>query len=347
MTLQMTYHRILRSAIRNLHRVLRNRRALGKYPDPKPKLKSRSLKPFSRHQSSECMRQKCSEDDALCDISVPAENPFLVAAAYLKKNSYLKRDRGDGSDLALKVLVQPRQTKIYTAREAKTYDNTVRLPLDIKNARLISKNLYARTHYLDSSTLVQCIVPARLNEKCGENTSLLDTLTSDCDQYQTRIMKFYLAGVRLAVKMMGGLEMWTAASVASREQTFARIFDAYPLDIAAASLGPIAHAVPLQDIFSNDTAIHLKWQRFHKLVFVMTCDATFRHRIAPGRDCRKNAYGEWQGMIAGPMFEELELGELEDMPVKWGTGVVRNRTSIYRTIGSLPMDDIPVDILDD
>ena len=183
-------------------------------------------------------------------------------------------------------------------------------------------------------------------------------------------MKFYLAGVRLAVKMMGGLETWTAASVASREQTFARIFDAYPLDIAAASLGPIAHAVPLQDIFSNDTAIHLKWQRFHKLVFVMTCDATFRHRIAPGRDCRKNAYGEWQGMIAGPMFEELELGELEDMPVKWGSGVVRNRTSIYRTIGryvspiflphlqkvenanriysdSLPMDEIPVDILDD
>ena len=93
MTLQMTYHHILRRAIKNLHRVLRNRRAHGKHPNPQPKLKSRSLKPFSRHQSSECVRKTCSENDALSAISVPAENPFLVAAAYLKKNSYLKRDR--------------------------------------------------------------------------------------------------------------------------------------------------------------------------------------------------------------------------------------------------------------
>ena len=198
---------------------------------------------------------------------------------------------------------------------------------------MISKNLYARTQYLDYSTLVQCIVPAKLNKKCGENTSLLDTLTDDCYQHQTRIMKFYLAGVSLGVKMMGGLRWWTAASVASREETFARIFDAYPLDIAAASLDPIAHAVPLQDIFSNNTALHLKWQRFHKLVFVMTCDATFRHRIAPGHDLRQNAHREWQGMIAGRMLEGLKLGDMEDMPLKWGPGVIWNLTNIYRTIG--------------
>lgn len=116
--------------------------------------------------------------------------------------------------------------------------------------------------------------------------------------------------------MMGGLEMWTTATVTTREETSGRIFDAYPLDITTASLGPVAHAVPLQDIFSDDTAVHRKWQRFHKLVFVMTCDATFRHRVAPGKDCRKDAFAEWQGMIAGPMFDELELGDIEDMPVK-------------------------------
>ena len=78
MTLQMTYHHILRRLTRNLHLVLRNRRSRGKHPDLKPKLKSPSLKPFSRHQSSECVRKKFSKNDALSAISVPAENPFSI-----------------------------------------------------------------------------------------------------------------------------------------------------------------------------------------------------------------------------------------------------------------------------
>ena len=85
--------------------------------------------------------------------------------------------------------------------------------------------------------------------------------TDQPDQYQTLIMNFYLTGVKLTVESMGGIEIWREAEPLDRLRVFGKVLDEHPLDIAVTSLCMAAYAVPLHDIFSDTTPLHLKLQK--------------------------------------------------------------------------------------
>ena len=125
-----------------------------------------------------------------------------------------------GQMLRIRVLVKPRPIPLYTAKEADTWNPTVETVSDEKNAKAIAACLYARLHRCETDSLIRFILPARFNDKNGAKLSLLKTLISAVNQYQTNIMKFYRVGVRLAVTAMGGLKVWKATGTPERVRMF-------------------------------------------------------------------------------------------------------------------------------
>ena len=85
-------------------------------------------------------------------------------------------------------------------------------------------------------------------------------------------MDVYIDGVWEIVASTGGLLAWKEhTDKEKRLETFGEIFHTTPLDVAVATLQPLIHAISLQDIWSNNSPDHVRWQSFHRLVFVETC----------------------------------------------------------------------------
>ena len=142
-------------------------------------------------------------DNAQSTIPLPSVNPFLQGKTSIQLQYSINRGRvEEGSSAGIKVLVPNRPTRLFTAREAKTFNNTLAIYADEKHAHMVAKSLYARHHWVDNSTLYQCIIPPRLNAIVDGNRILAKSLIARCDQFQTGIMKFYYAGVSAAVKNM-------------------------------------------------------------------------------------------------------------------------------------------------
>ncbi len=93
-------------------------------------------------------------------------------------------------------------------------------------------------------------------------------------------------------------------------------FDRNPVATTAASIGPCSAAVPVDGIWSDKTDTHRKWQVFHKTVFVWTCEDVFKTRLAPKKENRFESFKVWQGMPKHPKILALNLGGIEDIPVR-------------------------------
>ena len=127
------------------------------------------------------------------------------------------------------------------------------------------------------------------------------------------------------MKEMGGLEVWKRATTKEKLATFAKHFDQYSLDGATASLWPMAYAVPLQHILSDNTPLHSKWQRFHRTVFLLACEVTFQLRLAtipPQIWSVKRidfCYGHAMAVPYGQADPPENLGlEISSLKVVWG-----------------------------
>lgn len=198
----------------------------------------------------------------------------------------------------------------------------------MNKARRVAATLYARFLYIDDSTLERFIVPSHLHAKTGAKCTLMDTMKDDCDGYQTSIMTFYAKGVKQLVTSMEGLEVWLAATTATRLEVFRRIFDFAPLDMAMVALGTAANNVPIHEIFSDQTEDHLKWRLFHRKVFQFACEDTFALRTAVDDANRMECLAMWKGVIPSESFEEMDLGPKDEIPVNWGSILSRRNRPV-------------------
>ena len=263
-------------------------------------------------------------------------NPFLIAQEQLNYDYEAKRGRiKPGRMLEIKVLLNPESIPIYTAKEADTWNPEHETASDEKNSRAIAACLYSRTHHVDNNTLLRFILPAHLNKRFGAKQSLIRTIIDAGDQWQACIMKFFRVGVRLVVNSMGGLKIWQDAGRAERVRMYGKLFDMNPLNVAYAAWGPVARYVPLGAIFSDTTAQHTKWQKFHRLVFVSACEDAFEHKIAKTADSELGAYDKWKIMTEAEEFNELELEDMDDIPMNRGSDLLRHRKPRQKVIATI------------
>ena len=110
-----------------------------------------------------------------------------------------------------------------------------------------------------------------------------------------------------------------------------------PVDVAYAALSPVAKDVPVCAIFSVTTAEHIKWQRFHGLVFVLACEDAFEYKVA--QEAGRKPYDRWKTMTQAAEFGKLELRDMDDIPVNWGFDFVHYRTPLRTTFATVaPVD---------
>ena len=102
-------------------------------------------------------------------------------------------------------------------------------------------------------------------------------------------MEVYFSGLTAMIDAYGQ-ERFAALSGAHRKTVYGSVLSGAPLDAATASLATAAFAIPLLDIFSEDSPVHKKWQFFHKAVFCQTCDIVYTHRIKDGDTRRLQCY---------------------------------------------------------
>ena len=282
------------------------------------------------------------DQSELSTIEIPAINPFLWAERHIKHAYNMRRGRRSESDTEedyeIDLIVPSPPTAIHTAKELKTYNPAVYSTSDAEDARTIAANLYSRYHYIHDDAMERFVIPAEVDKQSAKGQRLMKSILDRTDQYQSAIMRFYKAGVDRAVEEMGGIEIWERATRRERLLTFAKFFDQHPLDVATAALGPVAYAVPLQTIFSDSTALHQKWQQFHRTIFLLACEDTFELRVATSSPQSKACYWRWKALAESDFVKRLDLGDGSEVPVHWATSVLHRRQAPRVALGTGPTD---------
>ena len=74
---------------------------------------------------------------------------------------------------------------------------------------------------------------------------------------------------------------------------YQRVWRSDKLAMATASLGMIANGVPLDQIFSDSTSVHIKWQCSYANVFEWACDDVLVFPV-DGPDGKKECFNRWE-----------------------------------------------------
>ncbi|KAG7008281.1 hypothetical protein G7Y79_00006g019010 [Physcia stellaris] len=253
--------------------------------------------------------------------SLPPRNPFLFARAISNHEGRVARNRAAKDEtIGIEHSVANPSTALLKAGDVGIFGASDELSGISRGraVRALAATLYCRYHWLDKSTLANKLNLSRLGSIPGLEAELLTRITGDFDKYQTEIMDIYIDGVKETVASTGGLKAWKEhTDKGKRMKTFGEIFDSAPLDVAVATLQPLIHAVPLQDIWSDNSPDHVRWQLFHRLVFVETCELVYSWRLEPLTDSRKRCYKEWKQMTKSQAFNDLGIGGVDDIPISW------------------------------
>ena len=203
----------------------------------------------------------------------------------------------------------------YTA-QAQTFDTSVVHRNEDTALRQCCATIYARYHYITETMIAKFLVPSRFEDHSLAREVFRASMMRWQTIFQTSVMKIYLEGAWTLVEDMGGLKVWSGAITAQRMKVFTRVWNSSKVKMAAAMLGQAGSAVPIGDIYSDKTPEHMKWQKFHRTVFVWQCEKVFELRVSSRVDKRQECFEFFKTMVATPQFKSLELGGIEKIPTK-------------------------------
>ena len=127
-------------------------------------------------------------------------------------------------------------------------------------------------------------------------------------------MKFYKTEVKQTCNVMGGKEFFVTTEAADRMVLWKTVFLSDPLKMARASLCELSEAIAVDDIYSHDSDRHLKWQGYYMGTFVLTCEDAYRFMYM--EDEKQTAFKRWMSFPVSPACNKLELGDVDEVPVK-------------------------------
>ena len=144
-------------------------------------------------------------------------------------------------------------------------------------------------------------------------------------------MKWYKEGVTTTCNAMGGVEAVIGLSEAESLSMWTDIFNLNPRLMAKASIGPLAAAVPVNEIYSDQGPVHEKWQRYIKTIFVWTANNTLKLLYLDSN--KKECYELWRAMPEAPQLtRELGLGSIMETPVKSGGIYDQGRRAVPKKV---------------
>lgn len=179
--------------------------------------------------------------------------------------------------------------------------------------------LAIRYHHISSNDVVLKALPVRLHQHPAICQAELATLIKDFDQVQTSVQSWHYAGIKRTMNIMG-VKRWRSSTPSERREVFEAIWAQDPLGMAQGSLGLAKQVVPIEIIWSGNSEIHRKWQRFHKTMFFWTCEDVYRYRLRTPEDRRLENLKSWKCSPLRPALEQLQPGDSDDIPVSYSIG---------------------------
>ncbi|MCJ1405224.1 hypothetical protein MMC11_008451 [Xylographa trunciseda] len=238
--------------------------------------------PSSRSHTLTTVRSRSPRSSTIQiqDIShmeIPAVNQFLVCAQI--RSAKRKSHGHERKNLEIKevwdtqsVLPQPRPTPIQVASEGDYFNTSFEHGHKNNAIRHMCLSLYVRFHHLSDNDISRFLIASRFRGKSAYKKLWRSRIIKFPSRFQNSIMEFYNSGLRATIARMGGRDIWLRSSIGQRMLVYESLWRQDRLSITIAALGNTACAVPLADIFSDTTTIHLKWQVFHKTVFCWACE---------------------------------------------------------------------------
>lgn len=196
------------------------------------------------------------------------------------------------------------------------FDTTIESHHEDDALRAVHALLYFRYHKVDEEDFREFITPERIASKSNlYGLHRIRGQNYNADKQQA-IMDFYLVGVGATAQAMGGKKTFRNTTQRQRHELWESIFDSNELRMAKASLVGLTGSVPVEDIYSYNSATHIKWQSFIRTTFVLTADLTLKYRFMVDDDKKYECFKKWCAIPFLEEIEALELGDEKDIPVR-------------------------------
>lgn len=250
----------------------------------------------------------------LSDFSIPSQNPFVKAArASLATQGLVSKIQKNRFGEESWMIVKP--TPLKTASDYDCFNATLSPTCDNMTIPQMCATYYAVHHNLSDNEFTSLIPKSHPERIIKSELSQIDIryIKQWEHRFQSLIQAILLKGVKELVGTMGGLPVWQTATVNDRMAVFEAVFRSQPRLTTQAYLGRISYAVPVQDIFSDNTPTHRKWQTLHSTVFTWACHDVYTHRVASKEDQKDVCFRKWRHMT-----KWLDVGGRDQIPVKWG-----------------------------
>jgi len=213
-----------------------------------------------------------------------------------------------------------RPIPIITAGEMGYFDTGVEVNNEKETCRHVIQLIGIRFHYLADADIVSKTMPARLTGNAALKYACRESQKREYYQLQTSVQAWHFAGLKRTINAMG-VRNWRSSTVEERRSVLGAVWDQNPVEMARGSVGVAKHAVPIDIIFSDASELHLVWRRFHKTMFLWTCELLFRYRIRdPKQDQRLQCIEQWKNLPLRPILKQLKLGDHSAIPVQYSLG---------------------------
>ena len=218
-----------------------------------------------------------------------------------------------------------------TARDISFFDTSVESGHDDQYFFLAALLIINRFHFLTDDHIARFIIPRRWKAKDPLRQLHTERVRKQHTTYQRYVLKVLIKGFADLV-VMTGRKQWEASTHEQRARFFDLVYKTGPYTMISMSIGRAATVVPLSDLFSDrNSVLHSNWQTFHKTMLSWSLEAVWEFVIEPqdkSPGAMAKLYKEWKSLPTHPAIKTLELGDVEDIPVK--------RTG-YHSLRSSPM----------
>lgn len=223
------------------------------------------------------------------------------------------------------------------------FDTSVESKHEDDAQRGLAAVVYFREHIVTDEKARLYIIPKRTVTK----SNLFELLRGRCMNwqysFQSEIMRFLKKGVKRTCNQMGGREFFETTTSVERRKMWGAIFDSNKVAMGKMSLGQIANYIPVGHIFSNRKSLNLKWQSYIKNTFVWGAEDAYLYRFAKNDKASKaEMFSRWVSMPLAPAFQALNLGDINQTPVKEGGVYSQGKRASAKEVGYGAEHDLEV-----
>ena len=126
--------------------------------------------------------------------------------------------------------------------------------------RSVAGTIYFRRHMMTDSDITALLMPARHPSRSPNYELTRNRIMRWQNKFQSGILSWVIDGVTATCEALGGSDFMETTTLGQRRELWGSLFNQSPVLMAQGILSTIKGSVPVDDIFSGNSAQQIKWQ---------------------------------------------------------------------------------------